>query len=152
MINRRESAKVLVLAVAEGFFGISNLGLAESAQAHAKPVANADPSSRVKLVFQQLLPRMEGKEEATLVTVSYAPGTSSRPHRHPGPIFGYILEGSGGIQIEPSPPRTYRQGEAFYELPMHIHRISRNASKTRSAKLLAFQITHPGQLLTIPVN
>ncbi len=152
MINRRESAKALALTVAGSFFGMNQLGLAESAQASGKPATNADPPSRVKKVLQQLLPPLEGKEEATLVTVSYAPGASSRPHRHPGPVFGYILEGSVVIQVEPNPPRTYRQGEAFYEPPMHIHRISRNASKTRPAQLLAFQITKPGQPLTIPVD
>lgn len=94
---------------------------------------------------------MEGKV-ASLVTVTYAPGAGSQPHRHPGPVFGYILEGAIVSQVEPGPPITYRAGEAFYEPPMHVHRVSRNASKTRPAKLLAFVITEKGQPLTLPMK
>ncbi|HEX5482060.1 MAG TPA: cupin domain-containing protein [Terriglobia bacterium] len=115
------------------------------------PAAASETRSRVDQILQHSLPGAKGKV-GTLVTVSYAPGASSMPHRHPGPVFAYVLEGAIVSQVEPGPPITYKQGQAFYEPPMHVHRISRNASKTRPAKLLAFQITRKGQPLTLPVK
>lgn len=146
MSTRRETTQVLAAMIAAGFsgLGVPVLGNAE------QPAGN-EPRSKVHEVIQHALPDMEGKV-ASLVTVSYAPGAGSQPHRHPGPVFGYILEGAIVSQVEPGPPITYRAGEAFYEPPMHVHRVSRNASKTRPAKLLAFVITEKGQPLTLPMK
>lgn len=49
------------------------------------------------------------------------------------------------------PKRVYRAGESFYETPGSSHPISRNASKTKSAKLLAvFVVDTNDKPLTIP--
>lgn len=152
MMTRRESAKALAGIVAASLSGLTgSLGAAEPAQQGHEHGPGATPSSRVQEIIQHMLPGMDNKE-ATLVVVHYAPGEGSMPHRHPGPVFGYILEGTIISQVEPGPPITYRQGQAFYEPPMHVHRISRNASKTRPAKLLAFNITEKGQPLTLPAE
>lgn len=152
MINRRELTKALALMMTAGLSGLVDKSvLAGTPDGSSRPAATAERRSRVDQVLQHLLPDTEGKE-GTIVTVSYAPGAGSMPHRHPGPVFGYILEGAIVSQVEPGPPITYKQGEAFYEPPMQVHRISRNASKTRPAKLLAFQITEKGQPLTLPVK
>jgi quercetin dioxygenase-like cupin family protein len=38
--------------------------------------------------------KLDGKKaRATTVEVTLAPGQASAPHRHPGPVFGYVLEG-----------------------------------------------------------
>jgi quercetin dioxygenase-like cupin family protein len=143
MSTRRETTKALAAMMTAGFSGLLGMPV----------LANADEEhgSKVHEVIEHALPDMEDKV-ASLVTVSYAPGAGSEPHRHPGPVFGYILEGAIVSQVEPEPPVTYRAGEAFYEPPMHVHRISRNASKTHPAKLLAFVITKKGQPLTIPTK
>src|SRR6476646_4363718 len=40
----------------------------------------------------------------------------ARQHRHPsGPAFGYMLEGEMLFELEGSPPRVIRAGEAFWE-------------------------------------
>ncbi|MGH9328407.1 MAG: cupin domain-containing protein [Terriglobia bacterium] len=151
MMSRREMAKAFGLMMA----GVSSL-MAESAfgresQRASRPGRGDPKRSRAEVVIQHPLPDVKGKI-GTLVLVSYAPGASSLPHRHPGSVFGYVLEGTVVMQFEPGPPTTYKQGQAFYEAPMHVHRISRNASKTRPAKLLAFQITEKGQPLLLPVK
>ncbi|MGH9652541.1 MAG: cupin domain-containing protein [Bryobacteraceae bacterium] len=143
MSTRRETTKALAAMMTSGFSGLAAMP--------ALATADAEQRSKVHEVIQHALPDMEGKV-ASLVTVSYAPGAGSKPHRHPGPVFGYVLEGAIVSQVEPGPPITYRAGEAFYEPPMHVHRVSRNASKTRPAKLLAFEITKKGQPLTIPAK
>ncbi|WP_201760863.1 MULTISPECIES: cupin domain-containing protein [unclassified Nonomuraea] len=41
------------------------------------------------------------------------PGTP--PHRHSGPVFGYMLEGEMIFELEGEPERVIRAGEAFWE-------------------------------------
>lgn len=37
------------------------------------------------------------------------------PHRHSGPVFGYVLEGSILFELEGEAPREIGAGEAFWE-------------------------------------
>lgn len=41
------------------------------------------------------------------------PGTP--PHRHSGPVFGYLLEGEMIFELEGEPERIIRAGEPFWE-------------------------------------
>jgi quercetin dioxygenase-like cupin family protein len=41
--------------------------------------------------------------------------------------------------------RVYRAGESFYETPGSRHPVSRNASKTRPARLLAVFVVDAGE-------
>jgi len=41
------------------------------------------------------------------------PGTP--PHRHSGPVFGYMVEGEMIFELEGEPERVIRAGEAFWE-------------------------------------
>lgn len=41
------------------------------------------------------------------------PGTP--PHRHSGPVFGYMLEDEMEFELEGEPERVIRAGEAFWE-------------------------------------
>ena len=51
------------------------------------------------------------------------------------------------------PKRVYRAGESFYEPPGSSHPVSRNASKTKPAKLLAvFVGDSDDKELTIPAK
>ncbi|MEN4401673.1 cupin domain-containing protein [Mycolicibacterium senegalense] len=38
-----------------------------------------------------------------------------QPHRHSGPVFGYVLEGSILFELEGEAPRKIVAGEAFWE-------------------------------------
>jgi quercetin dioxygenase-like cupin family protein len=50
---------------------------------------------KVKVVSdREVAETVDGKKsKATSVEVTLEPGESSEPHRHPGPVFGYVLEG-----------------------------------------------------------
>jgi quercetin dioxygenase-like cupin family protein len=57
----------------------------------------------------------EGAQAMTIV-IEYPPGDpGTPPHRHPGPAFGYVLEGEMVFELEGEPPRVVRAGEAFWE-------------------------------------
>ena len=53
---------------------------------------------------------------AMTVVIEYPPGDAGAPpHRHPGPAFGYVLEGEMRLELEGEPERVVRAGEAFWE-------------------------------------
>ncbi|HVJ77133.1 MAG TPA: cupin domain-containing protein [Hyphomicrobium sp.] len=102
----------------------------------------------IKPVLSEKLPNVPGKSISTIV-VTYAPGGTSKAHRHAGSVLAYVL--SGEIRSENSatgPAKVYKAGEAFFEPPGSEHLISENASKTEPASLLAIFIADDGAKLT----
>ena len=68
-------------------------------------------------------------------------------------IFAYVVSGQVESQVNDGPKRVYRAGESFYEMPGSSHPISRNASKTEPAKLLAvFVVGTDDKALVTPVK
>src|SRR6266478_1196953 len=118
------------------------LGRPSNARGHPVMPAGAVPNDCGVTIRQLLVQPLTGfdNRNAVVLEVEYAPGAGSSPHRHPGPTFGYVLEGSVVIQIDQNRPVTYTQGQMWYEAPMQAHRISRNASRFQPAKMLAFVI------------
>lgn len=152
MITRREIVKALAAAPAAAFASelLATLALAAEGEKVTRPKASGKGLA-VHLVLRHELPDVPGKQ-VSVVTVDFAPGAGFQPHRHPGSVFVYVLEGAVISQVEPNKPATYKVGEAWYEPPMHIHRVARNPSKTRPAKIVAFLIADKGQPLTLPVS
>lgn len=86
--------------------------------------------------------------DVVAITVDYAPGDATPPHEHPGFVYAYVLEGSVVSQVDDESPKTYTAGEMWSESPGQHHMISRNASSSRSARLLVFLIVPHGKPLT----
>ena len=128
-----------------GSFAVLLEMLASAAQAQTPP---ASPAS----VFQHDLPdlTMEGWE-VNANWVDYAPGRIGSPHRHPGFTLVYVLEGAVIAKITGQEERTFKAGEMFYEPPGSIHEVSKNASQTQPARLLALNFAKKGLPRTTPV-
>ena len=105
-----------------------------------------EPQETVTPVFEHELPNVPGKALVAL-EVLYAPGGASPSHTHPKSafIYAYVLSGEIVSAVDGEEPRTYRAGEGWYEMPGAHHRVSRNASKTEPAKLLAIFVMDPGE-------
>lgn len=146
MIARREMNSVLSLMVAALFSG--DFAEARSAQQNAKGHMRKPGSVAVQKLLQEPLAEMPNPQ-VTMITLTVAPGSTSAPHRHTGPVFAYLLEGEIENQVDPNPARRYRAGEFFYEPPMHVHRSLRNLSDTQAAKLLIFEVGEKGKPFTI---
>jgi len=142
-MSRRDA--VASLAVLAECFA---LGGAEAAQTRAAP-----PASGPRLpLFQQDLPHvtLDGWD-VTVTQVDYAPGHVGAPHRHPGFVLVYVLEGAVIAKISgQSAERTYTAGQMFYEQPGATHEVSKNASPTEPARLLAMIFAKKGSTLTLP--
>lgn len=124
---------------------LATAALVGAAYAHA-------PEGTVKPNFAHTIPNVPGKS-LVAVEVNYPPGGASAPHRHARSafIYAYVVSGEIQSQVDDGPARVYRAGESFYEAPGAHHRISRNASKTQPAKLLAvFVVDTDEQTLTTP--
>lgn len=91
------------------------------------------------------------KAKATTFEVTFGPGVASTPHRHPGPIFGYILEGELEFAVGAEKPRTLKAGDTFYEPTMALDAVSRNPSAKATARVLAVLVhPHDAKDLVIP--
>lgn len=97
------------------------------------------------------LPPMDSSE-TIMLTVSYAPGEFSAPHRHDAHTFVYVLEGEIEMQVEGGELKRLRPGDTFYENPTDVHAVSRNVSDTAPAKFLVFFIKKPGAPVSVPVS
>jgi quercetin dioxygenase-like cupin family protein len=87
------------------------------------------------------------------VVVDYAPGGASPAHTHARSafIYAYVVSGAIESQVNDGPKRVYRAGESFYETPGSHHGVSRNASATEPARLLAVFVVDTGdKVLTTP--
>jgi len=118
----------------------------------AVAVAQGQPQVVREPVFKHELPDI--KMDHWEVTVSYVdlvPGVVGKAHRHAGFVLAYVLEGAIVTKISGQPETTYTAGQMFYEAPGSIHEVSRNASATQSAKLLAMIFAPKGATLTVPI-
>jgi len=155
MITRREMMKTMAGSAAVASQLFAAMALAQAAVGAAMGEAKApnplasDKGVTVRPIMQHEMPDAPGKQ-ISMVVVEFAPGAGNSPHRHPGSTVAYVLEGSVVSEVDPDKPVTYHAGQSWYELPMHTHRMARNASKTRPAKILAVLISDKGQELVQP--
>jgi quercetin dioxygenase-like cupin family protein len=89
---------------------------------------------------------------ADMLTVEYAPGQSSPPHRHNANVLVYVLEGALVMGVKGKEPVTVSAGQTFYESPADIHEISRNASMTERARFLVVLIHDQGASTMLPAT
>jgi quercetin dioxygenase-like cupin family protein len=123
------------------------LGINSPAFAH-------DVGDKVTPNFEQAIPNIPGKSLITVV-VDYPPGAASRPHAHARSafIYAYVVAGEIQSKVNEGKTRTYTAGQSWSEPPGASHPISRNASKTKPAKLLAvFVVDTDDKALTTPIE
>jgi quercetin dioxygenase-like cupin family protein len=116
--------------------------------------AAAQPAApNARRVFQHDLPNIDLSDwSVTAVEVAYGPGEGSPAHRHPGITIAYVLEGSIRSKVGDEPEQTYTAGQMFMETPEQLHAVSRNASNSEPAKLLAILLAKKGTPLTTPAK
>jgi quercetin dioxygenase-like cupin family protein len=98
-----------------------------------------------QLIGKEIAETLDGKKaQFTMTEVSYEPGQGSDPHRHPGPILGYVLEGEYEFGVNDQDSKILKVGDTFYEPTGTLHRVSRNPSATGRTRLLAVSVAPQG--------
>ncbi|HYT19378.1 MAG TPA: cupin domain-containing protein [Candidatus Polarisedimenticolia bacterium] len=105
--------------------------------------------AKVAPLMSKDLTECPGKE-GVMITVEYPPGHSDDIHRHNAYVFVYVLEGSVVMQVKGGKEVALTPGQTFYEGPNDIHLVGRNASKTKSAKFVAFFVKTKGAPILVP--
>lgn len=122
--------------------------------ATALPAVAHEAGDKVTPNFEQAIPNIPGKSLIALV-VDYPPGGASTPHVHAKSsfVYAYVISGSVESKVNDGATRIYKAGQSWSEPPGASHPISRNASKTKPAKLLAvFVVDTDDKQLTTSVK
>jgi quercetin dioxygenase-like cupin family protein len=105
-----------------------------------------------QLSQRNIIEKLDGKAaSATVREVTFEPGQKDSPHRHTGPVFGYVLEGEYEHAMDDEPVKTYKAGETFYEPSGAVHRVAQNRSVKTRTRLLAV-ILHPRDAKEVTVR
>ena len=133
----------IALALAAGVFvGVGGMAVARHDEKEtAKQISSCD-----------IVEKLDGKQaKATVVEVTLGPGQAGEPHRHTGPVFGYVLEGEYEWAIDDLPSRVIKAGETFYESTGCLHRVSKNpAAKGKTRVLAVVLLPRDAKEITIP--
>jgi len=144
-MTRRDA--IAAFAVVAELLAADRPSAAEPQTTSAAPPAPARPP-----VFKHDLPNLTMDDwEVTVSYVDYAPGRVGAVHHHAGFVLAYVLEGTVVAKISgQGEERTYTAGQMFYEQPGATHEVSKNASQTQPARLLAMIFAKKGSTLTTP--
>jgi quercetin dioxygenase-like cupin family protein len=86
----------------------------------------------------------------TMLTIELEPGSAGSPtHLHPGPVFGYVLEGELLFQCQGTQKTIYKQGDVFWEPGIDLpHLLAANPNPDRRTRFLAVCVGVPGRPVT----
>ena len=135
-------ALIALVFAAGAFVGVGGMAVAhQDVKQTAKPISAWD-----------IVEKLDGKEtRVSVVEVTLEPGQAGKPHRHTGPVIGYVLEGEYEWAIDDNPTRTLKAGDTFYEPTGCLHRVSKNPAAKGNTRVLAV-VLHPrdAKQITIP--
>jgi quercetin dioxygenase-like cupin family protein len=145
MMTRRDAVAAFAL--------FAEMLASTTADAQTPPPAAQGAAPRPP-VFKHDLPKVSlDGWEVTVSHVDYAPGRVGGPHKHAGFVLAYVVSGAVVTKVsEQGDEKTYTAGQMFYEQPGATHEVSKNASQTEPARLLAMIFAPKGATLTTPVT
>ena len=144
-MNRRNAVASLALLA-------QSVAMGQHAAAQTQTTPAGGSTNPRGPVFQHDLPNVVLDDwEVTANFVDYPPGHVGAPHRHAGFVLVYVLEGTVIAKVSgQGDEKTYAAGQMFYEQPGATHEVSKNASQTQPARLLAMIFAKKGSTLTVP--
>jgi quercetin dioxygenase-like cupin family protein len=149
VMTRREAAAAFVMFAAS----LDALEARGALDAPVAPEALQAPQAPPP-VFKHDLPavNLDGWE-VTVTHVDMPPGRVGNAHQHAGFVLAYVVSGKVITKVSgQGPERVYNAGEMFYEQPGATHEVSKNASQTEPARLLAMIFAPKGATLTRPAQ
>lgn len=114
--------------------------------------AHLPPGIEVITTMPEAAALIPDGSEARSVRVTLPPGDpGAPPHRHPGPLFGYVTEGEVLFELEGQLPRVLKAGDAVFEPGGDvIHYQGANNLADAQSQLVVTMFAPPGTpLLTV---
>ncbi|MGC4002929.1 MAG: cupin domain-containing protein [Pirellulales bacterium] len=146
-------SSLLLICVVTCGVGVYAFAQDHGAEPKSLPAAQQHGGESVKLLaVRDIQEKLDGQAAAaTAVLVTIAPGEAGAPHRHPGPVLVYVLEGEYELGIDDQPTKLYKAGETFYEPTGCLHRVSKNPAAKGTTRLLAW-VLHPRDAKDVAVQ
>ena len=118
---------LLAVAIGIGLGAVGMAAMQHGAHGTVRTIAERD-----------ITEKLDGKDaKVSFVEVSLEPGEANAAHRHPGPVFGYVLEGEFEWAINDEPAKVFKTGDTFYEPAGCLHRVSKSAATKGKTRVLA---------------
>ncbi|MCW5658776.1 MAG: cupin domain-containing protein [Burkholderiaceae bacterium] len=114
-------------------------------------LASAAPGPALTQLLSKEMADIPGKE-LLAITVEYPPGGADPIHRHDAHVFVYVLEGSVVMGLRGGKEVTLSKGQTYYEGPLDVHTVSRNASSTKPARFLVVFVKNKGLDAVLPAR
>ncbi len=108
--------------------------------------AHLPPGVEVIATLPEAAALIQAGVEARSVRVTLSPGDpGAPPHRHPGPLFGYVTQGEILFELEGQPPRVLKAGDAVFEPGGDvIHYQGANNLQDAVSQLVVTMLAPPG--------
>lgn len=136
-VTRRTFHRASLATLLAAAAGASFVGTASAQQ------QTSSKAPKRRDVIKQEVPG-EPARELTLVEVIYPPGAGSPAHQHANGVLAFVISGAVASKVDNGPEETFHAGDAWWEPPGVVHRVSRNASSVEPATLLAIYIAPKG--------
>src|SRR4051794_39098973 len=117
---------------------------------HVRGKGDEMPAWVTNIVQNDLLeiapPWIAAGSSALIRLIELLPGDPGiAPHRHSGPVFGYMLEGEMLFELEGEAPYPIRAGEAFWEPGGDvIHYTASNLLAEKTSRFVVVVLCAPG--------
>lgn len=117
------------------------------------PTKRGDSNMQLKTLLTEH-PAIPHGAHAMTVLLELPPGDpGTPPHRHSGPVFGYVLEGELRFELEGQPERILRTGDAFWEPGGDvIHYQAANNLNQSQTRFVAVMMCAPGHPMLVLVE
>ena len=104
--------------------------------AAAQQQATSHAATRRDVIRHEL----PGEPLRDISLIEVTPATGSPPHLHANGVMAFVVSGTIVSKVGDGTEQTFHAGDAWWEPPGAIHRVSRNASLTKPATLLAIYV------------
>jgi quercetin dioxygenase-like cupin family protein len=108
---------------------------------------DSDSQMRVFDIYDKEISRVPEGTHGMMQLLELPPGDpGGGPHRHSGPVFGYMLEGEMLFELEGGKPYPIKAGEAFFEPGGEVvHYQAANLRDDITSRFVVFMLCLPNQ-------
>jgi quercetin dioxygenase-like cupin family protein len=128
-------------------FATLMLALPASVFAQGTP-APAAPSALKRTMLQTHPMVTQPGREAIMAIAELAVGGTAPRHTHTGEEIGYVLDGTGVVEMEGVAPREVKAGDAFFVPPNTPHLVRNTGKVVRKA--VSTYLIEAGKPLAVP--